>query len=69
MIAIADKPVARKGSGIPTVCDRCGGLMVLETVYELNGKCWRCVICGERIDPVIWANRQERKNPCEPVSR
>lgn len=58
MIAVADKPVARKGSGIPTVCDRCGGLMMLETVYELNGECWRCVNCGERVDRVILEHRR-----------
>ncbi len=59
MIAVADKSAARAGSRIPTVCDRCGGLMVSETVYELNGKCWRCLNCGERVDLVILEHRRK----------
>ncbi|MCP9440687.1 MAG: hypothetical protein NNA20_09600 [Nitrospira sp.] len=44
-------------SGI-THCHRCGGLMVQEKVIELHLFEWRCVSCGERIDPVILAHRQ-----------
>jgi len=41
-------------------CHRCGGLMVPEQVHELGGFVdWHCVSCGERIDPVILAHRQE----------
>lgn len=42
-------------------CDRCGGLLVLEWIgdFDVGGECWRCVICGERIDPVIVAHRRE----------
>lgn len=38
-------------------CHRCGGLMVPEKVFELGAFDWRCVSCGERIDPVILAHR------------
>jgi hypothetical protein len=40
-------------------CHRCGGLMVPEKVIELSSFDWRCVSCGERIDAVILAHRQE----------
>ncbi len=39
-------------------CHRCGGLMVSEYVHELGAFDWHCVSCGERIDPVILAHRQ-----------
>ena len=39
-------------------CHRCGGLMVLEEVFEIRSFDWRCVSCGERIDAVILAHRQ-----------
>lgn len=39
-------------------CHRCGGLMVPEKVLELGSFDWRCVCCGERIDPVILAHRK-----------
>ena len=42
-------------------CHRCGGLMVQEPVFEIGSSDWRCVSCGERVDPVILAHRQ--KNP------
>jgi hypothetical protein len=41
-------------------CVRCGGTMVYETFYgpsrEFGG--FRCMICGEIIDPVILENRK-----------
>lgn len=40
-------------------CHRCGGLMVPEAVHELASYDWRCVSCGERIDPVILAHRRQ----------
>ncbi|HXH86868.1 hypothetical protein [Petrachloros mirabilis] len=40
-------------------CHRCGGLMVPERVFEIGSVDWRCVSCGERIDPVILAHRQK----------
>jgi hypothetical protein len=41
-------------------CHRCGGLMVPEQVFEIGSIDWRCVSCGERIDPVILASRSSR---------
>ena len=40
-------------------CHRCGGLMVPERVFEIASIDWRCVSCGERIDPVILAHRKQ----------
>ena len=40
-------------------CHRCGGLMVPESVHELGSYDWRCVGCGERIDPVILEHRRQ----------
>jgi hypothetical protein len=48
-----------------TRCSRCGGLMVIEQGFDLldrgghfDVRAWRCVQCGEFIDPVILQNRQ-----------
>lgn len=43
-------------------CNRCGGLMVSEGYDGFNG--CRCVLCGERIDPVILAQRRKSASPC-----
>jgi hypothetical protein len=43
-------------------CHRCGGLMVQEKVIALNVCEWRCVSCGERIDPVILAHRRAARS-------
>ena len=40
-------------------CHRCGGLMLEEQVFEIGSIEWRCVSCGERIDPVILTHRQK----------
>ena len=37
-------------------CGRCSGLMVAETYEDFRGR--RCLLCGERIDPVILARRR-----------
>jgi hypothetical protein len=39
-----------------TRCSRCSGLMVLEPCFDFFA--WRCVQCGDMIDPVILQNRQ-----------
>jgi DNA-directed RNA polymerase subunit M/transcription elongation factor TFIIS len=39
-------------------CHRCGGLMVPEQVVDIRSIDFRCVSCGERIDPVILAHRR-----------
>lgn len=38
-------------------CERCGGLIVSEEYDDFNG--WRCILCGERVDPVILAQRRK----------
>jgi len=44
-------------------CHRCGGVMVFEKFYgatdQFSG--WRCIFCGEIIDPVIFENRLSQK--------
>ncbi|MCJ7641690.1 MAG: hypothetical protein MUO29_07350 [Desulfobacterales bacterium] len=44
-------------------CQRCGGVMTYEKFY---GNCedfsgWRCILCGEIVDPVILENRHGHK--------
>ncbi len=43
-------------------CDRCGGLMVSEWIgdWSMDGECWRRILCGERLDPVILAHRRDQ---------
>lgn len=47
--------------GVPMQCPRCQGLMVTTSMHEpfcaesVAG--WRCLLCGEAIDPGIEANR------------
>ena len=43
-------------------CGRCSGLMVSERDDEVMG--WRCLLCGDRIDPVILAQRQKAESAC-----
>ena len=41
-------------------CQRCGGIMVPEEFYSMDDdrfSGWRCIFCGEIIDPVILRNR------------
>ena len=40
-------------------CHRCGGRMIFEKYYDVNSIFygWRCVMCGEIIDPVILLHR------------
>ena len=51
------KVVAGKNAHLDR-CHRCGGFMVEERVFEIRALEWRCVSCGERIDPVILAHRR-----------
>jgi len=51
-------------------CDRCTGLMVPEVFEDLGdgagGLCfegWRCVTCGEILDPTIVTNRAGHPAP------
>jgi hypothetical protein len=47
-------------------CKRCHGLLVEDQCYDLlddtfNLKAWRCISCGNLIDPVILKNQQEQE--------
>lgn len=51
-------------------CPRCTGLMIRDEFLDLQdeaGRCrfmaWRCMICGEVIDPVILQHRTTRPAP------
>lgn len=51
-------------------CPRCQGSMVYEVFEDLrddtgqlNFQGWRCIICGEILDPIILSNRQSRRGP------
>lgn len=59
MVKVSKRSVAQR-QGYDECCHRCGGLMVSERVFEIGSVNWRCVSCGERIDPVILSHR--RKN-------
>lgn len=46
-------------------CGRCHGLMVGYYIVDLlgsetGGRAWRCVSCGDILDPVILSNGQRR---------
>ena len=45
-------------------CHKCGGVMTYEKFYgnaeDFFG--WRCIICGEIVDPVILENRHVSKH-------
>ena len=56
------RKVAKKSAALSRgidCCHRCGGLMVSEPVHELASYDWRCVSCGELIDPAILAHRRQ----------
>jgi hypothetical protein len=51
-------------------CPRCTGLMMRDDYFDLQdeaGRCtfvaWRCLICGEVLDPVILKHREARPAP------
>ena len=58
MVKVSKASVAQQ-QGHGDRCHRCGGLMVPEKVFEIGSFNWRCVSCGERIDPVILAHRKQ----------
>ena len=51
--------IAQQKTIVSDVCHRCGGLKVPEPTVDPLTMGWRCVSCGERIDPVILAHREE----------
>lgn len=58
MVKVSKTSVTQK-QGCVDRCHRCGGLMVPERVFEIGSVDWRCVSCGERIDPVILEHRRQ----------
>jgi len=54
-------------------CPRCKGFMVTTQLKELwdfgqvDG--WRCLLCGEHIDPVIEGNRTGHASPVQSRAR
>jgi len=57
-------------------CPRCSGFMVITSFEEWGtgtmtqmSPAWRCVLCGEVIDPIIVANRRQRRPPATSESR
>ncbi len=42
-------------------CERCGGMMVRDRFLDEIGRAgqliWRCITCGDIIDPIILINR------------
>ena len=51
-------------------CERCRGLMVvdrftdlLDETGQITFRGWRCVCCGEIVDPVIVTNRTRTHEP------
>jgi hypothetical protein len=48
------------GKLLLTKCHRCMGAMLYDEFYGLQEQFWgwKCVICGEIVDPVILENRQ-----------
>ena len=56
-------------------CERCSGLMVRDLFFDMLDDSgnhsfvgWRCVSCGDVLDPVILKNRHARRSPLVPVS-
>ncbi len=55
-------------------CSRCQGLMVREFIVDLHvsptgGRAWRCVSCGQLVDPVIASNRLRHHQAVRPAKR
>ena len=58
MVKVSEK-FSPQQQGHGDCCHRCGGFMVPEPLFEVGSVDWRCVSCGERIDPVILAHRKK----------
>jgi len=66
-----------KNMGTPAMrCPRCASCMVNEPFEDLRDDTgalyfygWRCLGCGEIIDPVILANRRNKPAPMESKTR
>lgn len=49
-------------------CQRCRGIMVPEEYYGVDDMFsgWRCIFCGEIVDPVILQNRRTQEDRATP---
>ncbi len=54
-----------RASKPPEACHRCDGLMVAEWSQDRYMTEWRCVSCGDRIDPVILTHRAQHQHQAE----
>lgn len=57
-------------------CPRCHGMMVSVNLDDVDGPThqqplvgWRCLQCGEVLDPVIMGNRRMPQNPAKNRAR
>jgi phage major head subunit gpT-like protein len=57
-------------------CPRCNGMMMVDKYLDLHDdtgeisfNAWRCLVCGEVVDPVILKNREKRPAPMNPRNR
>ena len=57
-------------------CPRCTGQMVYESFQDLRDDTgslsfcgWRCLFCGEILDPIILSNRKNKPQPFESKTR
>ena len=59
------KPLDRKRNEI--LCQRCNGRMAFEKFYGVSDSYfgWRCVICGDILDPVILLHRLSQEADLE----
>lgn len=69
-----DRSGRSERQGDPTHCLRCQGLMVAVLMRDLGGgeaavSGWRCLLCGEAIDPGIEANRASHDRPARNRAR
>lgn len=57
-------------------CPRCTGHMVYESFDDIRDDTgslsfygWRCLLCGEILDPIILSNRRNKPQPFESKTR
>lgn len=53
------------GREVIMTCQRCHGLMVYDRVFDVEAEflelpIWRCVNCGESLDPILLRNRRSQ---------
>ena len=51
-------------------CGKCGGLMIVDKIYDPDGQflhidVWRCLNCGETLDPTILQARKKNREKGE----